>query len=451
MNQAQNNVGKSLDVQSFINQQPLSRYQWRVVLLCFLIVFLDGLDTAAMGFIAPALSQEWGIDRASLGPVMSAALIGMVFGALGSGPLADRFGRKGVLVGAVLVFGGFSLASAYATNVDQLLILRFLTGLGLGAGMPNATTLLSEYTPERLKSLLVTSMFCGFNLGMAGGGFISAKMIPAYGWHSLLVIGGVLPLLLALVLMVWLPESARFLVVRNRGTDKVRKTLSPIAPQVVAEAGSFNVPEQKAVAARNVFAVIFSGTYGLGTLLLWLTYFMGLVIVYLLTSWLPTLMRDSGASMEQAAFIGALFQFGGVLSAVGVGWAMDRFNPHKVIGIFYLLAGVFAYAVGQSLGNITVLATLVLIAGMCVNGAQSAMPSLAARFYPTQGRATGVSWMLGIGRFGAILGAWSGATLLGLGWNFEQVLTALLVPAALATVGVFVTGLVRHAAAARGG
>lgn len=445
MNQAQTNVGKSLDVQSFINQQPLSRYQWRVVLLCFLIVFLDGLDTAAMGFIAPALSQEWGIDRASLGPVMSAALIGMVFGALGSGPLADRFGRKGVLVGAVLVFGGFSLASAYATNVDQLLVLRFLTGLGLGAGMPNATTLLSEYTPERLKSLLVTSMFCGFNLGMAGGGFISAKMIPAYGWHSLLVIGGVLPLLLALVLMVWLPESARFLVVRNRGTDKVRQTLSPIAPRVVAEAGSFSVPEQKAVAARNVFALIFSGTYGMGTMLLWLTYFMGLVIVYLLTSWLPTLMRDSGASMEQAAFIGALFQFGGVLSAVGVGWAMDRFNPHKVIGIFYLLAGVFAYAVGQSLGNITVLATLVLVAGMCVNGAQSAMPSLAARFYPTQGRATGVSWMLGIGRFGAILGAWSGATLLGLGWNFEQVLTALLVPAGLATVGVIVKGLVSHA------
>ena len=445
MNQAQNSVGKSLDVQSFINQQPLSRYQWRVVLLCFLIVFLDGLDTAAMGFIAPALSQEWGIDRASLGPVMSAALIGMVFGALGSGPLADRFGRKGVLVGAVLVFGGFSLASAYATNVDQLLVLRFLTGLGLGAGMPNATTLLSEYTPERLKSLLVTSMFCGFNLGMAGGGFISAKMIPAYGWHSLLVIGGVLPLLLALVLMVWLPESARFLVVRNRGTDKIRKTLSPIAPQVVAEAGSFSVPEQKAVAARSVFAVIFSGTYGLGTMLLWLTYFMGLVIVYLLTSWLPTLMRDSGASMEQAAFIGALFQFGGVLSAVAVGWAMDRYNPHKVIGTFYLLAGVFAYAVGQSLGNITVLATLVLIAGMCVNGAQSAMPSLAARFYPTQGRATGVSWMLGIGRFGAILGAWSGATLLGLGWNFEQVLTALLVPAGLATVGVIVKGLVSHA------
>ncbi len=445
MNRPQSAVGNCLDVQAFINSQPLSRYQWRVVVLCFLIVFLDGLDTAAMGFIAPALSQDWGIDRASLGPVMSAALIGMVFGALGSGPLADRFGRKVVLVGAVLLFGAFSLASAYASNVDQLLVLRFLTGLGLGAGMPNATTLLSEYTPERLKSLLVTSMFCGFNLGMAGGGFISAKLIPAFGWHSLLLIGGVLPLLLTLVLLFWLPESARYLVVRNRGTDRIRQTLAPIQPTLVNQAGSFSVPEQQTVKARNVFAVIFSGTYSVGTLLLWLTYFMGLVIVYLLTSWLPTLMRDSGASMEQAAFIGALFQFGGVLSAVGVGWAMDRFNPHKVIGIFYLLAGIFAYAVGQSLGNITLLATLVLIAGMCVNGAQSAMPSLAARFYPTQGRATGVSWMLGIGRFGAILGAWMGATLLGLGWNFEQVLTALVIPAALATFAVLVKGWVSHA------
>ncbi|MES2871200.1 MAG: MFS transporter [Pseudomonadota bacterium] len=438
-------MANRLDVQALINDKPLSTYQWRVVLLCFLIVFLDGLDTAAMGFIAPALSQDWGIDRASLGPVMSAALIGMVFGALGSGPLADRFGRKVVLVVSVFLFGLFSLLSAYSSNIDQLLVLRLLTGLGLGAAMPNATTLLSEYTPERHKSLLVTSMFCGFNLGMACGGFISAKMIPLLGWHSLLMLGGILPLILAVVLLLWLPESARFLVVRNRSVERIRKALAPIAPQEVAAATGFSVPEQNVGQSRNVLKVIFSGTYSTGTLLLWLTYFMGLVIVYLLTSWLPTLMRDSGASMEQSAFIGALFQFGGVLSAVGVGWAMDKFNPHKVIGIAYLLAGVFAWLVGQSLGNVAVLATLVLLAGMCINGAQSAMPSLAARFYPTQGRATGVSWMLGIGRFGAILGAWAGATLLGLGWNFEQVLTALVVPAVLATAAVVIKGLVSHA------
>ncbi len=263
-----------------------------------------------MGFIAPALSVEWGIPRASLGPVMSAALGGMVFGALGSGPLADRFGRKGVLVVATFIFGGFSLLSAFSANLEQLVILRFLTGLGLGAAMPNATTLLSEYTPERLKSLLVTSMFCGFNLGMAGGGFVSAWMIPAYGWHSLLVLGGVLPLALAVVLLLWLPESARYLVVHGKSAERIRRVLAPIGREA-AEARHFVVPEQKSVKTGNVFAVIFNRNYSAGTLLLWLTYFMGLVIVYLLTSWLPTLMRDAGASLEQAALIGALFQFGG--------------------------------------------------------------------------------------------------------------------------------------------
>lgn len=433
----------TLDVKAFIDAQPLSPYQWRIVVLCFLIVFLDGLDTSAMGFIVPALTQDWGIDRASMGPVMSAALIGMVFGALGSGPLADRFGRKNVLVGSVLVFGSLSLVSAWSTNLDQLLLLRLGTGIGLGAAMPNATTLLSEYTPERLKSLLVTCMFCGFNFGMAMGGFVSAKLIPAYGWHSLLLLGGVLPLLLAVVLLVWLPESARFLVVRNRASVRIRAVLSPIAPAVVAAAQSFTLPEQNGV-TTNVLRLIFSTPYRKGTLLLWITYFMGLVVVFLLTSWLPTLLRESGTSMEHAALIGGLFQFGGVLSAVFVGWAMDRFNPHKVIGLFYGLTALLVYLVGKSLGHASLLPILVLLAGMCINGAQSAMPSLAARFYPTQGRATGVSWMLGMGRFGGILGAWLGATLLGLGWSFEQVLTALILPASVAAVALLAKGLVSH-------
>ncbi|WP_106475634.1 MFS transporter [Phytohalomonas tamaricis] len=439
------NASGHMDVQEFINTRPLSLYQWGIVAMCFLIVFLDGFDTAAMGFIAPALAQDWGIDRSALGPVMSAALIGMVFGALGSGPLADRFGRKKVLVGAVLLFGAFSLLSAYATDLNQLLVLRFLTGLGLGAGMPNSTTLLSEYTPNRFKSLLVTGMFCGFNLGMASGGFISAELIPAMGWHSLLMLGGILPLALCVALMIWLPESARYLVVHQRSLKAIRRVLEPIAPGTLGQVQRFTVAEHNGAKSRNVIAVIFAGRIGVGTLLLWLTYFMGLVVIYLLTSWLPTLLHDSGASMGAAATIGALFQFGGVLSAVVVGWAMDRFNPHWVIGLFYLSAGIFAYAVGQSMGSLMVLAALILIAGMCINGAQAGMSSLAARFYPTQARATGVSWMLGIGRFGAIAGAWSGATLLGIGWDFQQVLSALTIPAALAAIAVIIKGIISYA------
>jgi len=218
---------RTVDVQWLINTRPLSPYQWGIVAMCFLIVLLDGLDTAAMGFIAPALVRDWGVPSASLGPVMSAALAGMIFGALGSGPLADRFGRKAVLCMSVAVFGGFSLWSAFATGTDQLVVLRFLTGIGLGAGMPNATTLLSEYTPEKVKSLLVTTMFCGFNLGMAGSGFLSAAIIPHWGWHSLLLIGGIVPVLLLPVLLFWLPESARFMVVRGQPVERIRKVLQP--------------------------------------------------------------------------------------------------------------------------------------------------------------------------------------------------------------------------------
>lgn len=436
----------SLDAQALINDAPLSKYQWLIAIVCFLIVFVDGIDTAAMGFIAPALAQDWGVDRSQLGPVMSAALGGMIIGALVSGPTADRFGRKIVLSVAMLIFGGFTLACAYSTTLDSLVIFRFLTGIGLGAAMPNATTLFSEYCPARIRSLLVTCMFCGYNLGMAMGGFISSWLIPAYGWHSLFLLGGWAPLILMLVVMVFLPESYRFLIVKGKNTEKVRQILTRIAPHKVQSVTEFHVPEEKTDTSskKGVFGMLFSGKYAKGTVLLWVTYFMGLVVIYLLTSWLPTLMRETGASLERAAFLGGLFQFGGVLSALFIGWAMDRFNPNRIIAGFYLAAGIFAVIVGQSLSNPTLLALFILCAGIAVNGAQSSMPVLSARFYPTQCRATGVAWMSGIGRFGAVFGAWIGAVLLGNNWSFTMILSMLFIPAAAAAIAIFVKSIVAH-------
>ena len=436
----------SIDAQALINDAPISKYQWLIAIVCFLIVFVDGIDTAAMGFIAPALAQDWGIDRSQLGPVMSAALGGMIIGALVSGPTADRFGRKIVLSVSMLIFGGFTLASAYAADLNTLVVLRFLTGIGLGAAMPNATTLFSEYCPQRSRSLLVTCMFCGYNLGMATGGFISSWLIPTFGWHSLFLLGGWSPLILMFVVIFFLPESYRFLIVKGRDKATVHQILSRIAPTQVEGATEFHVPEEKTDDAKKkgVFSMLFSQKYVKGTVLLWLTYFMGLVMIYLLTSWLPTLMRETGATMERAAFIGGLFQFGGVLSALFIGWAMDRFNPNRIIACFYFVAGIFAFAVGQNLANPTLLAILVLCAGVAINGAQSAMPALSARFYPTQCRATGIAWMSGIGRFGAVFGAWIGAVLLGNDWSFTAILSLLLIPATAAAVAIFVKSLVAH-------
>ncbi|WP_233070493.1 MFS transporter [Serratia ureilytica] len=191
----------NVEIRGFIDNQPFSRYQWLILALCFLAVALDGFDTAIIGFIATSLVQEWGIDKTALGPVMSAALVGLAVGALAAGPLADRIGRKKVLVISLLLFGGFSLLTAFAGSLSTLTLLRFLTGLGLGAAMPNAATLMSEYAPQRCRALMVNLMFCGFPLGSSLGGFSSAWLIPHFGWQSVLVLGGVMPLLLALVLI----------------------------------------------------------------------------------------------------------------------------------------------------------------------------------------------------------------------------------------------------------
>ena len=206
---------QSINVDQLINTRPMSRLQWRIVLLCFLVIALDGFDAAIMGFIAPELVREWAVSKLSLGPVMSAALIGVAIGALIAGPLSDRLGRKPVLICAVAFFGTLTLASAFAPNLDWMVFLRLLAGLGLGAAMPNAGTLVSEYTPLHRRSMLITVVLSGFTFGAAAGGFTSAYTIPLFGWQSVLLIGGLLPLLALPLLIVGVPESLRWLVARR--------------------------------------------------------------------------------------------------------------------------------------------------------------------------------------------------------------------------------------------
>ncbi|WP_035883164.1 aromatic acid/H+ symport family MFS transporter [Cupriavidus metallidurans] len=438
MSHAPHSATGTLDVQSLIDSQRFSAYQWLILVLCFLIVAVDGFDTAAMGYVAPALVQDWGIEKSSLGPVMSAALFGLAFGAIFAGPMADRVGRKKVLVLSVFFFGACSLATAFAPTIWWLTVLRFLTGLGLGAAMPNAVTLMSEYAPARRRAVLVNTMFCGFPLGSAAGGFFAAAIIPQFGWHSVLVFGGIVPLVLAVVLVTTLPESVRYMVVRQYPADQIRQVLARVTGARVDSASAFTISEA-APASSSAIGTVLAPRYRLGSTMLWLTYFMGLVIFYLLTSWMPTLMKDAGFSLQRASFLTALFPLGGGIGTIAAGWFMDRFNPNKVIAITYALTGVLIYAVGQvASGDQVVLGVLIFLAGTAMNGAQSSMPSLAAAFYPTQGRATGVAWMLGIGRFGGITGALLGAELLRLHLGFDVIFTLLAIPAFAATAALVV-------------
>ncbi|PTT99329.1 aromatic acid/H+ symport family MFS transporter, partial [Pseudomonas sp. HMWF031] len=185
---------ETVDIKAWIDSRPVTRYQWLIMGLCFFIVLFDGLDVAVMGFIAPSLIQAWGLSKAAFGPVMSAGMVGLAIGALTAGPYADRLGRKKVLLLAVSGFSVLSLACAFARNPYELATLRLLTGVALGAAMPNTTTLLAEYLPERNRSLFITIMFTGFNMGSGLGGLLAAWLIPLHGWQSVLLVGGILPL-----------------------------------------------------------------------------------------------------------------------------------------------------------------------------------------------------------------------------------------------------------------
>ncbi|MFJ1253928.1 MFS transporter [Cupriavidus sp. CuC1] len=431
----------TVDVQAFIDDHRFSGFQWIVLALCFLILAADGFDTAAIGFIAPALVKHWGVSKTLLGPVMSAALFGLAAGALVAGPLADRFGRRIVLVVSILWFGGWSLAAAFSPSLDALTIMRFLTGVGLGAAMPNAVTLMSEYAPASRRGLAVNTMFCGFTLGASAGGFVAAWLIPAYGWTSVLLVGGVAPLLLAVLLVALLPESARFMVARQYPGEKVAKVLDRIAPGTLTGAETFVVKEYGATVQGSPLRQILSRPIAASSLMLWLTYFMGLLVFYLLTSWLPTLITDAGFNIGSAAVVTALFPLGGCFGTVVTGWLMDRSSPYRVVALAYGLAGLLIFAVGYGSGDLILLGFLVFGAGICMNGAQSSMPTLAAGFYPTNCRATGVAWMLGIGRFGGITGALLGAQLVGFGWSFTTIFGLLALPALAAALALLGAGM----------
>lgn len=436
----------SVDVKSFIDERGIAPRQWLLVVLCFLIVAADGMDVAIMGFLAPSIIQEWEISRAGFGWVMSAAPVGLVIGALTAGPLSDRVGRKTVLLVSVFVFGLCSLLTAFTHSVEAMVVMRLLTGIGLGAAMPNTTTLLSEYLPERRRSLLITVMFIGFGVGSAIVGFAAGWMIPHWGWRSVLVAGGVLPLALLPLLAFYLPESVRLMIVRGVPDERIAKTLGQVCRVRFDATVSFFAPEPP-VQSQKPIGVLFSDGYKVITISLWVTYFMGLLVIYLITGWLPTLMKDAGLPISQAANIVAMFQTGGIVGAVLTGWIMDKVKPTLVIGTAYLGGAICVLGMGNAGATSDLMPLWMLAAGFFMNGAQTGLNAFAPASYPTIARATGVSWMQGMGRFGSILGSAVGGILLGVGWGFGGIVAALAIPAALAAAAMLVShgGLLKGA------
>ncbi|NIE51438.1 aromatic acid/H+ symport family MFS transporter [Pantoea dispersa] len=424
---------EAIDVRQLINQSALSSWQKRLIALCFVVVALDGMDIALMGFIAPTLKASWGVTNHQLGMVISAALIGLALGAMVAGPLADRYGRRVMILLSVLFFGLWTLATAMAQNIEQMMLFRFLTGLGLGAAMPNVGTLVAEYAPERRRSFIITVVFCGFTFGAASGGFAASWLLPRYDWHSVMLMGGVLPLLVLPFLLRGLPESVRFLISQRAPAARIHAILARMLPGSVRPDSHFQSSEPLA-ARHGAVATVVSPRYLFGSLMLWGGYFMGLFLVYLIGSWLPSLINTLGMSVTEAAIVTAMYQAGGTVGSLFAGWLMDRINANLALAIIYFCGGIAIVALGFSPAQVGLMSAIAFCSGFCFNGANTGMNALSASYYPTHARATGSSWMHGVGRIGAIISAFVGAELLSLGWSFSQIFLLLALPAALTTL-----------------
>jgi AAHS family 4-hydroxybenzoate transporter-like MFS transporter len=435
MSATQSGSASPVDVAAFIDAQPVGAFQVKLLLACAAVLVLDGFDTTAIGYVAPALAREWHLERSALGPVFSAGLFGLMIGALLLGPLADRIGRKKIIILSTLAFGIGTLIAAFVNDVNALLAIRLATGLGLGGAMPNTIALTSEFSPLRRRATMVMVMFVGFSVGAALGGLLAAALIPHFGWRSVFVVGGAAPLVLAPILALWLPESVRFLALAGHAHARVAQLLALVNPKIVFAQGTRFVVNEPALAGLPV-RHLFQDGRTTATLLLWVVFFMSLLDIYFLSNWLPTVLNDLGATIAAAAAIGSMLQVGGVVGTFALGSIIDRFS-FRALALVYFIAVFAVGAVGQ-LGHSAIFVTVaIFVAGFCIVGGQIAANALAAGFYPTSVRATGVGWALGVGRIGSIVGPLVGGVLLSLRWSAGEVFVAAAGAALCAALAAF--------------
>ncbi|WP_256993613.1 MFS transporter [Rhodococcus sp. 06-418-5] len=425
---------RSIDVTSVIDNAPFSRIQKKAIGLCIAIAIIDGFDAQSIGFAAPAIAADWDVPVSSFGLVFSLGLVGMMLGGMIFGPISDRYGRRNVIVGCTVAFAVFTLSTSMSTSVEMLMILRFMTGLGLGGITPNLIALASEYAPGRIRSTVVTIVVCGFSLGGFFGGFLAAYLIPTFGWHFLFVVGGILPLFLAVYSYFTLPESVRYLTVNGR-TAEAANILDQVSPGSVPPGSSLTLPET--ASNKSSVGALFSEGRTSRTVILWSIFFMNLLVIYFVLSWMPSLFKEAGLTASVALVATALFNLGGVVGGITIGRLADRRErPFGVIATSYVLGAVFIGVVAVAFHIVPLMLIAVFVVGVGVSGSQTGISAVAASAYPTIARATGVGWAYGVGRIGSIIGPTLGGFLIAIGLGAVNIFTLTMIPTLLAAAGI---------------
>ena len=392
--------------------------------------------------MAPALTQAWHLSKGALAPVFTAGIIGVATGALLTGPLTDRFGRRPTMLATVIWFSLLTIAVTQARDLTDLIVLRFLAGLGLGGLVPMAVVVSSENAPLRTRATMVTLATSGYSLGAASGGQLAAVLVPLYGWTSVFWVGGVAPLILLVAMWVWLPESARLLALRPGNGARIAAILRRINPalEFPADVQFVNPRERPKTELRPV--QLFTESRTAITLILWVIFFLNLTVLNLLNSWLPTLVDTTGLPLEQALRIASSFQFGGLVGVISMGMLADRFGFFRVLPIAFLIGGAAVGLVGSVGTSIVLMVAMIAVAGFCNIGCQLTNAAMAASLYPTDIRGTGVNWAHGVARYGSTIGPIVGGFLLDQKWPLQDIFLIFAVPLVMASGCVRLLGAV---------
>lgn len=426
------NSPPAIDVPALINASRVSSLQIVVITLCGLCVLLDGFDVQLIGYAAPAILQEWKVDKASLGSVFGAGLAGLLLGAMFLSMLADKIGRRPALIGCTLFFSMSTLLTSQVTTIGELQILRFIAGLGLGSILPGAIALAGEYSPLRKRVTLLTVVSVCFPVGGSIAGFVSAAVIPRWGWQSAFYIGGSAPLFLVTLMLVYLPESVQFLATRGKHA-LVSKWLKRIVPSAKVDSHTLYHVNESNETRSSVTQLFIEGRAKM-TIILWGANFFNLIDLYFLSNWLPTIVKDTGLTISTAVLAGTALQVGGAVGSIILGLIIDLTSFRRVLIPCFITAAASIFLIGHSGVTLPLLFLAVTAAGMCVIGGQSSLVALAGSSYPTTLRATGIGWSLGVGRLGSILGPVLGGELIRLNWPVSSIFMAVAIPAVLSAV-----------------
>jgi AAHS family 4-hydroxybenzoate transporter-like MFS transporter len=438
----------AFDVPSFINSRRTGAVQYGIVTLCGLVMFLDGFDIQGISYMAPSIAREWGLSKELLGPIFSSALTGLMVGYLIVAPLSDRFGHRKLVVISTFAFALLTFATIFATNVTELIALRFVTGIALGSVIPSAIALTTEFSPARLRATFVLAIYCGFSLGFVAAGAVAAWSIPEYGWRSMLWIGAAAPLATAMLALMFLPESMDFLIRSQARPESVWRVVRRVDGALPEQGPTRFVTEPSE--RRSAVGGLFSSGRGAGTVVLWLVFMLNLAEFYALQSWLPSILANVGYSLNTVALATTLTTVGGIVAAFAIGPAMDRLGPYGSLATVYLTGVLFVTLFGFSIGGpVWVLLTAAFCAGFCISGGQKSVIALAAIYYPTPMRSTGVGWALGIGRLGGIGGPLLIGALLALQFSAQHILYAAAIPMLIAGLLVALLGRWYGASAAK--